>query len=227
MTKESGRKTNIGGRNTGCAGRTDRMGISGISSLFAGRAVVALLRLFVLHPTRDFYQRELADLTGERLFLVQKGLARLVRAGLVDRASSGNRVYYKANRSHPAFQDLKAAILKTAGLGDVLRDQVSALGDKVKLAFVYGSVARGDETASSDVDIMLIGNLTGKEMASVFAPVKKVLSREINPSVYSLAEFRKKVREHHPFLTTVLKEPKLFLLGNERDLEAALGRRSA
>jgi len=228
MTKKGGRKTKRGGQPAGGAiGSDSKRVLGGISGLFAGRAIVALLRLFVLHPTRDFYQRELANLTGERLFLVQKGVARLVRSGLVDRVSRGNRVYYRANRAHPAFEDLKAAILKTAGLGDVLRDQVCALGDRVKLAFVYGSVTRGDETAASDIDIMLIGNLTGKEVASVFAPIKKVLNREINPSVYSLIEFRKKVRERHPFLTTVLKEPKLFLLGDKRALKAILGGQSA
>lgn len=199
----------------------------GIGSLFAGRAVVALLRLFMLHPTRDFYQRELVDLTGERLFLIQRGLARLVEAGIVEQASRGNRVYYRVNRAHPAFQDLKGVILKTVGLGDALRARLREVGDRVKAAFLYGSSARGEETASSDIDIMLIGDLSGREVASVFAPVKRMLRREINPSVYSPAEFRKKAKERHPFVTTVLKEPKVFLLGDERDLKAILGRRSA
>lgn len=228
MTKESGRKTKKSGRKTKGATSSDRKRVvAGIGGLFAGRAIVALLRLFILSPTREFYQRELADLTGERLFLIQRGLTRLVQAGIVDQASRGNRVYYRANQSHPAFQDLKAVIFKTVGVGDTLRAQLGRLGDKVKIAFLYGSVARGEETASSDIDIMLIGNLSGREVASVFAPVKKMLNREINPSVYSAAEFRKNVKQRHPFLTTVLKEPKLFLLGNESDLKAILGRRSA
>lgn len=199
----------------------------GIGSLFAGRAVVALLKLFMLHPTRDFYQRELVDLTGERLFLIQRGLARLVEAGVVEQASRGNRVYYRVNQAHPAFQDLKGMILKTVGLGDTLRVQLREVGDRVKVAFLYGSSARGTETAASDIDIMLIGSLSGREVASIFSPVKKMLNREINPSVYSPAEFRKKTRERHPFVSTVLKEPKVFLLGDERDLKAILGRRSA
>ncbi len=227
MTKKSGRLTKKSGRNTKAA-QFNRKGITGgIGGLFAGRAIVALLRLFILSPTREFYQRELADLTGERLFLIQRGLTRLVQAGIVDQASRGNRVYYRANQSHPAFQDLKAVIFKTVGVGDTLRAQLGRLGDKVKIAFLYGSVARGEETASSDIDIMLIGNLSGREVASVFAPVKKMLNREINPSVYSAAEFRKNVKQRHPFLTTVLREPKLFLLGDERGLKAVLSGRSA
>lgn len=228
MTKKSGRKTKKSGRKTrGTASPYRKRAVSGIGGLFAGKAIVALLRLFILSATRDFYQRELAELTGERLFLIQRGLARLVQAGIVDQASRGNRVYYRANQSHPAFGDLKAVILKTVGVGDTIRAQLDKVGDRVKIAFIYGSVARGEETASSDIDLMLIGTLSGREVASVFAPVKKMLNREINPSIYSLAEFRKKANERHPFLTTVLKEPKLFLLGDERDLKAVLGRRSA
>lgn len=228
MTNKSGRMTNKSGRKAiGLAHFNGGRKVGGISSLFAGRAILALLRLFVLHPGRDFYQRELAEFTGERLFLIQKGLARLVQAGLIEQVSRGNRVYYRANRAHPAFKDLKALILKTVGLGDTLRAQLSGLRNRVKVAFLYGSVARGEETASSDIDIMLIGDLSGREVASIFAPVKKALNREINPSVYSSHEFRKKVKERHPFLTTVLKEPKMFLLGDERGLKAVLGRRSA
>lgn len=228
MTNKSGRKTKKSGRDAkGTVGPDRRRIASGIGGLFAGRAVVALLRLFILSPTRDFYQRELVDLSGERLFLIQRGLTRLIRAGIVDRTSRGNRVYYRANQSHPAFQDLKAVILKTVGVGDTLRAQLDRVSDRVKVAFIYGSVARGDETTSSDIDLMVIGVLSGREFASVFSPVKNMLNREINPSIYTPAEFRKKVRERHPFVTNVLKEPKLFLLGDERDLKAILGRRSA
>lgn len=228
MTNRTGRKTKKNGRRPkGVAGSSNQQVAGGIGGLFAGRAVIALLRQFMLYPTREFYQRELAGLTDERLFLVQRGLARLGQAGLVDQAARGNRVYYRANRSHPAFQDLKAVIFKTVGAGDTLRAQLERFGERVKVAFLYGSVARGEETASSDIDIMLIGNLSGREVASVFAPVKRMLNREINPSVYSPAEFRNKIKERHPFLTTVLKEPKVFLLGGQRDLKAVLGRRSA
>jgi predicted nucleotidyltransferase len=199
----------------------------GIGELFAGRAVVPLLRLFFLYPTQTFYQRELSDLTGERLFLIQRSLGRLVRAGVVDSSRRGNRIYYRANESHPAFQDLKAVILKTVGVGDVLQAQLAGLGDKVEVAFVYGSVARGEETSTSDLDIMIVGDLSSREVASILAPMKKTLSREINPSVYSPQQFRKGIKARHPFLTAVLKGPKIFLRGDDRGLEAVLGGRAA
>ncbi len=195
----------------------------GIGELFAGRAIVALLRLFFLHPKQTFYQRELSDLIGERLFLTQGALGRLVRAGVVDRSRRGNRIYYQANQSHPAFQELKTVILKTVAVGDMLRTHLAELGEKVQLAFVYGSVARGEETASSDLDIMIVGDLSAREAASILAPVKKMLNREINPTVYSPQELRKGMKARHPFLTAVLREPKVFLQGDERDLEGVLG----
>ena len=225
MTKQSGRKTKKSGR-AGTA-VTARGRAFGMQTLFAGRAIVALLRLFLLSPTREFYQRELAELSGERLFSIQRALDRLVAVGVVEKATRGNRVYYHANQSYSAFQDLKALIFKTVGMGDTLRTQLAGIRDRAKVAFIYGSVARGEETASSDIDVMLIGDLSGREIASVFAPVKRLLNREINPSVYRPGDFRRKVREGHVFLTTVLKEPKLFLLGNEDDIKAILGRRSA
>ncbi len=199
----------------------------GIGELFAGRAIVALLRLFSLHPTQTFYQRELSDRIGERLFLTQGALGRLVRAGIIDRSRRGNRIYYQANQSHPAFQDLKAVILKTVAVGEVLRTHLAELGKKVQIAFVYGSVARGGETASSDLDIMIVGDLSAREAASIFAPVKKMLNREIKPTVYSPQEFRRGIKVRHPFLTGVLREPKVFLRGDERGLEAVLGGRAA
>ena len=234
-TKNIGRKTRNNGQETRAVGRADtlkrRAGsapiLGGVSHLFAGRAVVTLLRVFFLHPSRDFYQRELIDLTGERLFLIQTALKRLLRAGVVGQVSRGNRTYYRVDPSNPAYEHLKALMLQTVGLGDSLRAQLLGLREKLKIAFIYGSVARNEETPSSDIDIMLIGDLSGREVASLFAPVKKLLHREINSSVYSASEFRKKLQQRHPFIRQVLDEPKVFLLGDERALKAIIGRRSS
>lgn len=230
MTRETGRKTKVTGqkarnsdRPSGPESNLDRAPIvSGIGHLFAGRAVVALLRMFFLHPSRDFYQRELAALTGERLFLIQSALKRLVRAGVVGQIWRGNHTYYRVDPSHPAYEHLRALMLTTAGFGDSLRTHLLGMRDKVKVAFLYGSVARGDETATSDIDLMLIGDLSGRETASVLAPVKRLVNREINPSVYTSAEFRRKYQERHPFIREVVGGPKIFLLGGEDELKAIL-----
>lgn len=222
MTKKAGRKTNRSGHD-----RNRSTILGDISHLFAGRAVVALLRLFFLHPSRDFYQRELTTLTGERLFLIQSGLKRLVKAGIIGQASRGNRTYYRVDPSHPGYEHLKLLMLKTVGLGDSLRAQLFSLRDKVKLAFLYGSVARGEETETSDIDLLLIGDLTGRETAAALSPAKKLANREINPAVYSPDEFRRKYRQENPFIREILRSPKIFLMGDEDELKAIIGRRSS
>lgn len=242
MTKKAGRKTKKPGQRTkGTSQKTRNAGrpsgpesslgkalmFSGIGHLFAGRAVVALLRMFFLHPSRDFYQRELTALTGERLFLIQNALKRLVRAGVVGQIWRGNRTYYRVDPSHPAYGHLKALVLKTVGLGDSLRGHLLGMRDRVKVAFLYGSVARGDETATSDIDLMLIGNLSSREAATALAPAKRFVNREINPIIYNPAEFRRKYQARHPFIREVVAGPKVFLLGDENELKAILGRRPA
>ncbi|PYM37827.1 MAG: hypothetical protein DME17_06675 [Candidatus Rokuibacteriota bacterium] len=231
---ESGQRTKAAGQKTSAAGQSSTRGrdvestrtFAGVGHLFAGRAVVTLLRLFFLHPSRDFYQRELTAMTGERLFLIQSALKRLIRAGIVGQTWRGNRTYYRVDPSHPAHEPLKALMLITVGFGDSLRAQLLGIRDKIKVAFLYGSVARGDETATSDIDLMLIGNLSGRQTAAVLAPVKRLVNREINPSVYNPQDFRRKYRNHHPFIRDVIKGPKVFLLGDEGELKAILGGRS-
>lgn len=195
-----------------------------MARLFAGRALVSLLMVFFLHPARDFYQRELVALIGQRLFVVQTALKRLAAAGVVDRLSRGNRTYYRVNSMHPAFEELRSLVVKTIGLGDSLRAKLATLGSKVKVAFLYGSVARGGESASSDVDVMLIGDASSREVASVLAPAKRRLNREINPVVYRPVELKRKLRSRHPFIVEVMEQPKIFLLGDERALKGIIGR---
>lgn len=221
-TKRSGRTTRIFGRPPGevlSRGRAD-----GLGRVFAGRALLPLLKVFFLSPSRDFYQRELAVTLGERLFVIQTALKRLIEAGLIEFRARGNRTYYRANQSHPAFPDLKALVLKTVGLGESLRAHLRGLEGRIKVAFVYGSVARGEEGAASDVDLMFVGDISGRELASVLAPARKSLNREINPTTYAPDELRRKVREGSPFIREVLAGPKMFLLGDERAL-ARLSRR--
>lgn len=159
--------------------------------------------------------------------MIQGALAKLVGAGIISQTSRGNRIYYRANASHPALENLKGVVLKTFGVGDALRAHVANLGDRVSVAFIYGSVARGEETAASDIDVMLIGDATGREIASALAAVRKVLAREINPAIYGPKELRKKFWQGNAFIREVLAGPKIFLLGGEGELRAIVGRRPA
>ncbi len=202
---------------------TKSIGNGGWAGLFASGTLARLLMTFVTHPETVFYQKELADGAGTGLYAVQRELVRLEKAGLVLRAPRGNRVYYRANRSHPAFEDLKRVILKTMGLGEALRTALAPLANRVQVAFIYGSLARGKETAGSDIDVLLVGDLTLREASAVLGPAGRDLGREFNATVYPPEEFRTKAREGHHFISAVLKGRKIYLIGDEIDLKEIAG----
>jgi predicted nucleotidyltransferase len=189
--------------------------------LFASATLGELLRLFMLDPEREFYQRELQRLTGAHLRQLQRDLARLELSGLVASRADGNRTYYRAVPAHPAFADLRAAVLKTIGLGDRLREALGGLGDIIKLAFVFGSVARGEDVAGSDVDLLLVGSVTRRAVAVALAPVAAELERELNPVLLSAEEFAAKRREGDHFITSVLADRRIWVVGDEAELPAA------
>jgi predicted nucleotidyltransferase len=192
--------------------------LSTLAELFPNPALVEVLSLFLLHPEKELYQRGIAEATGNVLRQVQRALQRIERAGLVTKTRRGNMVYYKAERMHPAFEDLKRVFLKTVALGDMLRDALEPLGDSVKLAFIFGSLAQGTETAQSDIDLFLVGELSLRETTKILGPVTSDLGREFNPVVYPPNEFKKKAQENHHFITEVIKGPKIWLIGNEEEL---------
>jgi len=192
----------------------------GLAALFASASLGDLLRLFMLEPHRAFYQRELQRLTGAHLRQLQRDLERLERAGLITARDHGNRVYYAADPSHPAFADLRAAVIKTFDLGDVLRDALSALGQGVALAFIYGSVARGDDVAGSDVDLLIVGSVSRRELAGVLAAAAVTLACEVNPVIIAPEELRGRRRSGDHFLTTVLADSRIWLVGDEDALAA-------
>ncbi len=211
-------------KSTNRIGRfTNAVGSNGWAQLFASDTLVALLRVFLLNPENAFYQRELADAARTGLYAVQQELARLERVGLVVKAPRGNRAYYRADRSHPAFEDLKRVVIKTVGLGDALRTALAPLKDRVRVAFVYGSYAKGQETAGSDIDLLLIGRVTAREAATFLGSVGRDLGREFNAVVYSPDEFSRKSREGQHFITEVLKGPKVFLVGSQHELARLAG----
>lgn len=202
---------------------TKTIGYSGWQDLFASRTLARLLTSFLTHPEATFYQRELVNAAGTRLYTVQRALIRLEKVGLITRTPRGNRVYYQANRRHPAFEDLKRVILKTMGLGDALRRALVPLADRVYFAFIYGSFARGEETAESDIDLLLVGDLKLREAAALLGPVSREFGRELNPVIYPPAEFKSRAQEGHHFITEVLKGDKIFLVGGEDDLRRVVG----
>lgn len=179
------------------------------------------LSLLLLRPDTDYHVRELARLTDTSPGTLHKELARLAEAGLLLRKTQGNQVRYQANRQCPVFEELAGLLRKTTGAAEVLGNALSPLQPAV--ALIFGSVARGTETASSDVDVLVIAELSFADVVKAIYPAQATLGREINPVVYSPAEFQRRFDEGDPFILDVLAQPKIFLIGTEHDLGQLAG----
>lgn len=176
-----------------------------------------------MNPTQEFYQREIVQRIGCASLQAQRALKRIDEAGFLLNRRAGNRVYYKANRLHPAFDEMKSLILKSVGLGDRLSAALLPLAGSLRFAFIFGSVAAGTEQGSSDVDLLCVGTLSAREAASVFGPLGREIKREFNPLLYSEEEFRQKVKGDGAFMRNVLMGPKIWLIGNEHELGKVAG----
>jgi predicted nucleotidyltransferase len=183
-----------------------------------------VLTLLLLHPERALHVREIARLTGTTAGTLNKELTKLHAAGLLERERVGNQVRYTANRASPIYADLTGILRKTIGLADVLADALAPMAPAISAAFVFGSMARATETAGSDVDVMLIGGLGFGDAVKLLYPAQAVLGRDVNPSVYSADAWRTRLKTKDPFIREVLVQPKIFLIGNDDELEK-LGRR--
>lgn len=191
--------------------------IETISDVLFGQTRRAVLALLYGHPDEEFYLRQVIRAVGVGQGTVQRELQRLTAAGLVVRRAHGRQVYFRANPDNPVYTELRGLLLKTAGIADVLREALAPLAGRVRFAFVYGSVARGSERKASDVDLMVVGDATFGEVVAVLGPAQERLGREVNPTVYSEAEFSSTLAAGRHFLKSVMKREKVFLFGNERD----------
>ncbi len=183
-----------------------------------GKVRTAVLALLFTHADQSYYLREIVRMTGAGHGAVQRELAHLLKAGLVTRTARGREVFYQANRASPIFPELHGLIVKTVGVADVLREALAPLADRVRIAFIYGSFAKGEERAQSDVDVMIVGEADFGEVVSALRAAQDKLGREVNPSVFAPDEWHRRVAELDHFVTTLLREEKLFLVGDERDL---------
>jgi len=158
---------------------------------------------------------------------IQRELDRLTKAGILRRTVRGSQVYFQANADCPIFEELKALVVKTVGAADVLRAALAPLGDRIQVAFVFGSMARAEQREASDVDLLVVGNVEFSEVVAALAGAQAKLRRDVNPTVYSPEEFSAKVCAGHHFLRGVLKQEKIFLIGDDRDLARLAEKRLA
>ena len=181
-----------------------------------------VLGLLLLRPEESLHGREVARRTGLPPGTIARELTRLADVGLLRREKRGNQQVYSANTSAPIFAELAGILRKTSGLGDVLSAALAPLAGRVKLAFVFGSIARAEEGAHSDIDVLLVGEAGFRDVVEALYPAQATLGREINPRVFGVDEFAAKARSE-PFLRDVLSRPKIFLIGNAHDLEEFAG----
>jgi uncharacterized protein len=183
-----------------------------------GKTRRAVLSILYGHVDEMFYLRQLVRVTGGGTGAVQRELKALAEAGIIRRTARGRQVYYQANAQSSVYPELKSLIMKTAGMGDALKMAMLPLAERIRTAFIYGSVARSGENKESDVDVFVVGDVTSAEVIETLSPVQLTLNREINPTVYPVEEFRAKRAAGHYFIKSVLEGDKVFLIGDEDDL---------
>ena len=156
---------------------------------------------------------------------LQRELQSLVSSGILRQKRDGRRTYFQAESASPIFGELHGIIVKTLGVEGALKEVMAKFGDRIACAFLYGSVARQQEHALSDVDLMIIGSVGLSELSPSLRMLEKKFGREINVKCYSPVEFREKVEDENHFVTSVLKDEKTFLKGSEDELESLAGKR--
>lgn len=176
------------------------------------------MALLILHPEQALHVRELARRTGVAAGTLARELSRLAEVGLLKREARGNQVVYAADVDCPIHADIANLLRKTAGLADVVAAALSPLAEKISVALIFGSQASGRVNAGSDVDVLIVGDVSFKEAVRALHPVQSQLGREINPKVFTPKEWADKRKAKDPFVREVLQQPKIPLIGNASDL---------
>lgn len=189
-----------------------------LADLLFGRYRKRVLSQLLLNPETDYHVRELARLTDTAAGTLHKELKRLATAGLLLRREQGNQVRYQANVACPVFPELAGLLRKTTGAAQVVAEALRLQSLPIQLAFIFGSVARGTETAVSDIDLMLVGDVGFADIVRALQPAQTALGRDINPVIYSRVEFKRRLDAQDSFLGEVLAGPLLFLIGSADDL---------
>lgn len=181
-----------------------------------------VLRVFFGQPERSFYASELIRDAGTGSGAAQRELARLEASGLIVSRRIGHQKHYQANAASPLFSELQSIVLKTVGLAEPLRDALKPLSSAIRAAFVYGSVAKASDQSASDIDLLIISDsLTYGDVFGALERVTRAVGRKVNPTVYSVAEFSERARTENAFVTRVLEQPKLWVIGAEHDIPIA------
>jgi predicted nucleotidyltransferase/predicted transcriptional regulator with HTH domain len=190
--------------------------------LFTSKLRAEILALFFSRPEEALYLGEIVKLTGEDRGNISRELRNLETIGLLISRKEGNLKYYSSNKDFLLYDELKSIILKTRGAVGALKETLSR-AKKIEYAFIYGSIASGTETAKSDIDLMVIGEISLEGLLRLIRGPEKALGREINPSLYSVKEYKGRMKKKDPFIVQIMNEPRMMLIGDDDGLQGIAG----
>lgn len=192
--------------------------MSKLADALFSRTQQQVLGLLYGEPEKSFFINEILRATGMGVATIKRELDRLEMAGILQRNKIGNQQHYQAEPLCPIYAELRAIVTKTLGVADIVSRALLPLKDKIELAFIFGSVARGSENTGSDIDLMLVGTVGLEEVVSLTYPVQASLGRYINPRIYSLSEWTSLLKEQSGFIKDVLKNPRMDIIGSTDEL---------
>jgi predicted nucleotidyltransferase len=194
-----------------------------LSDVLFGQIRGGVLALLYGWADKAFYVRQIARHIHASPGAARRELEKLAAVDLIVRTSLGNQVFYQVNQRHPAFSEMRALVNKTVGIFNILRSSLESLRNRISAAFVYGSIARQEERAGSDIDLMIIGDIELDDVLVSLSGAETALGRAVNPTVYSIHEFKRKLEDGNHFLNAVIDGKKIFLIGNEDELREMVG----
>lgn len=177
-----------------------------------------VLGLLLMRPEQAYHVREIARLTQTQPGTLHKELSRLAEVGILEKMTQGNQVTYRANRQSLVFEELASIVRKTSGLADVLAQALAPLAGQIQLAWVFGSVASGKAHMHSDVDLLVVGDIGFNELVSAIYPCQSLIGREINPKLYSPAEWDKALVENSVFIREQFEKPVIEIIGTRNQV---------
>lgn len=190
-----------------------------LQALFTSQARIRLLSILLLGQGERWYLRKLASEARVSVGNADRELRSLAAAGIVLREISGRQVYYRIDENCPIIPELRSMFTKTVGVADALRSALAQLRDRICAAFVYGSFAKDSITPQSDVDLMVVGDVSFLEVVSAACTAQDRIGREVNPTVYPAREFRDRIVRGEHFIAAIMSEPKVFIIGDEHGLD--------
>ena len=192
--------------------------MNALSEILSSRTRAEIFRLLFGAIEDELHVREIQRRSGFNDRTIRQELSKLARLDLLKARKDSNRVYYKANKAHPLYTEIHNLVLKTNGLVDVLSAVLN--DDQIQMAFIFGSIAEGKETADSDVDLLVIGDLGLRRISNLLVGISEKIGREINPHVMNVNEFQKRIEADDHFISSIMEAGKLFIVGEENDLKA-------